>query len=44
VTEYRYIPPGEAGAYRDVGWTVQPLRGYHGLFSMLAWRELVPEL
>ena len=37
--EFRYIPHIEADAWRARGWRVKPMRGYHGLYSMLAWRE-----
>jgi hypothetical protein len=40
IEEYRFIPHEEAAAYLAAGWNVKPLRGYHGVYSCLAWRLL----
>jgi hypothetical protein len=34
-----YIDHKDAAAYRVAGWTVVPLEGYAGYWSMLAWRQ-----
>ncbi|MDJ0894823.1 MAG: hypothetical protein QNJ92_06745 [Alphaproteobacteria bacterium] len=38
--EFRYIPRDMAAAYRQMGWTVEPLVGHHQAYSLLAWRYI----
>ena len=38
--EMRYIPLADQDEWRAKGWTVDPLKGSHGAYSALAWREV----
>ncbi len=38
--EARYIPHSKRAKYEADGWTVTPMLGHHGYYSLLAVRKL----